>query len=130
MENPEKHKYKVIAITLTSITIIFIILVIVLPIIIENKIESDSKEKTTPHSDNTNLWAKFPGDLKTTLTHEFKILEYSENQNFNGSVKVKDSITLKEEVFYDNFNFTDKEDLITFDAKTKFYIDKTYKLNL
>ena len=127
MENPEKHKYKVIAITLTSITIIFIILVIVLPIIIENKIESDSKEKTTPHSDNTNLWAKFPGDLKTTLTHEFKILEYSENQIFNGSVKVKDSITLKEEVFYDNFNFTDKEDLITFDAKTKFFIDKKTK---
>jgi len=118
----DQKKTKVVAFTFCAITILLIILVIVLPILIKNKVKSNYIEKSRPHSDNTNLWAKFPGDIKTKMTHTFNILDYSENDP-----KIKDSLTLEEEIFYDNFNFTDKEDKLLFDAKSKFKISNTPK---
>ncbi len=56
------------------------------------------------------------------MTHTFNILDYSENDP-----KIKDSLTLEEEIFYDNFNFTDKEDKLLFDAKSKFKKSNTPK---
>ena len=56
------------------------------------------------------------------MTHTFNILDYSEN-----NPKIKDSLTLEEETFYDNFNFTDKEDKLLFDAKSKFKKSNTLK---
>ena len=113
---------KVVAFIFCEITILLIILVIILPILIKNKVKSNYIEKSRPHSDNTNLWAKFPGDIKTKITHIFNILDYSEN-----NLKIKDSLTLEEETFYDNFNFTDKEDKLLFDAKSKFKKSNTPK---
>lgn len=114
----DQKNMKVLAITFTAITILLILLVIVLPLLIKSKIKSNYIEQTTPHSDNTNLWAKFPGDVKTKMTHTFNILDYSQD-----NLKIKDSLTLEEEVFYDNFNFTDKEDKLIFDAKSTFKIN-------
>ena len=72
----DQKNMKVLAITFTAITILLILLVIVLPLLIKSKIKSNYIEQTTPHSDNTNLWAKFPGDVKTKMTHTFNILDY------------------------------------------------------
>ena len=118
----DQKNMKILALTLVAIVFLLIILVIILPILIKSKIESNLKEKTTPHSDNTNLWAKFPGDLKSKMIHTFKILDYSEN-----NPKIEDLLSLEEEVFYDNFNFTDKEDKLIFDAKSKFKINTKSK---
>jgi hypothetical protein len=75
----DQRNMKIFALTLVAIIFLLIILVIMLPILIKSKIESNLKERTTPHSDNTNLWAKFPGDIKTKMIHTFKFLDYSEN---------------------------------------------------
>ena len=128
MDKLDKKQLKIISIALASVTALLIILVIVIPIIVKNNIVSSSQEKSTPNTDNTNVWAKFPGALKTTLSHKFNLLEYSENQKFNGSVKIKDSITLKEEISYDNFNFNE-QNLLTFDAKTKFNVEQNSQNN-
>ena len=116
----EEKKMKIIAITFTAITLLLIILVIILPIIIKSIIKSSDIKKTTPFSDNMNLWAKFPGDLKTTLKHTFSVLDYTDDNN----PKIKDGFTLEESIIYDNFTFSDQEDTIIFDAKSKFSLSK------
>ena len=111
-----QKKMKIIAYTFCAIAVVLIILVIVLPIVIKDNVKSKYTKKTKPKIDNTNLWAKFPGDIKTNTTHSFHILDYYENNNS----KIKDSLILEEDILYENFNFSEKEEKITFDAKTQF----------
>ena len=113
MESQKKMKF--IAFTFFGISIILIILVIVLPIVIKSKIKSKYKKKAGPKSDNINLWAKFPGEIKTSIIHTFNILDYSQN-----ILTKKDSLIFEEEILYDNFNFTKKEEKIFFDGIYKY----------
>lgn len=118
-------KLKIIAISFCAVTVFLIILVIILPIIIKSKIKSNNIEKTTPSSDNTDLWAKFPGDLKTTLKHTFSVLDYTDDNNPN----IKDEFTLEESIIYDNFDFSGPDDTVTFDAKSNFSLLKPANYN-
>ena len=110
-----QKKMKIIAFSFCGISILLIVLVIVLPIIIKNKIQSDYTKEAGPKSDNINLWAKFPGEIKTSIIHTFNILNYSKNN----SSKI-DSLILEEEIQYDNFNFTKNEKEIFFDGIYKY----------
>ena len=81
----------------------------------------DSSKKSTPTIDNVDLWAHFPGELSSLITHKFQVVEYSDNLN---KATIKDSIDLIEEVKYDNFNYSESEDKMYFDAKSEFKIEK------
>ena len=96
-----QKKMKILAYTLCVLTILLIIVVILVPILVKNNVKSKYTKKTKPKIDNTNLWAKFPGDIKTKTTHSFNILDYYESNNS----KIKDSLVLEEDIFYDNFIF-------------------------
>jgi len=98
-----------------------IILVIVLPIVRKSNAMDDSSSKSIPRLDNTNLWAHFPGELSSTINHKFQVVEYSDNLN---TATIKDSIDLTEEVKYDNFNYSESEDKMYFDAKSEFKVEK------
>jgi hypothetical protein len=98
-----------------------IILVIVLPIARKSNAMDDSSKKSTPTIDNVDLWAHFPGELSSLITHKFQVVEYSDNLN---KATIKDSIDLIEEVKYDNFNYSESEDKMYFDAKSEFKIEK------
>ena len=115
----DQKKWKFIAITFCAITLVLIVLVIVLPIVIKDNIQTSYVEKSKPNLENTNLWAKFPGDIKTTMTHKFSFLDYSEKKP-----KIKDSFTLEEEISYDKFNYTENDDKLSFDAKSKFKLSR------
>ena len=112
-----------------SVTLILIILVIVLPITRQKDAEKDTKEASTPKKDNTDLWANFPGQLKTQTNHTFTILNYSDDRT---NASIKDSIKLSESTKYANFEYSDK---ITFDAISEYSIflgkspEKNQKIN-
>ena len=98
-----QKKLKGLAYVFLSLTVLFIIAVILIPIIIKKSVESKYRDKTIPNQFNINLWAKFPGDIKSKTTHTFKILDYSEE-----SLKIKDSVVLEEKTAYDKFEFYNK----------------------
>ena len=116
----DKNVWRILGIIFTILTVLFIVLTIILPIIKKNSTESECSEKSTPKIDNTKLWAEFPGELNTITNHTLKVLEYS--YNFN-NYAIKDSISLTEEIKYENFNYSDSEDKLYFDAKSKFKIN-------
>ena len=118
-----QNKMKILAYTFCVLTILLIIVVILVPILVKNNVKSKYTKKTKPKIDNTNLWAKFPGDIKTKTTHSFNILDYYESNNS----KIKDSLVLEEDILYDGFIFTEKEKKITFDAKTQYNLTKQPK---
>ena len=119
----EKKILILLTVLCIAITITFLILVIVLPISRQNNAESESKDHSTPSKENIDLWANFPGELKTQTTHTFSILDYSDDRK---TASVKDSIKLNEKTNYANFEFSDQ---IKFDAISKYEIDKTSTKN-
>ena len=118
-----ENKMKIVAYTFCALTIVLIVLVIVLPIVLQRNIKSDYTDKTKPKIDNINLWAKFPGDIKTQTTHTFNVLDHTTKD----SPKIKDSLILDEEIVYDNFNLLEKENKLLFDAKYQYKLTNTPK---
>ena len=108
---------KIIAFIFLTLTVLSIIAVIVTPIILKKNIESNYRDKTIPSKDNIDIWAKFPGEIKSKETHTFKLLDYSQD-----SLNVKDSLILEEKTMYDNFEYEDNNK-IKFDAKSTFNFD-------
>ena len=95
-----------------SLTILSIIIVIVIPIVLKKKIESNYRDKTIPRNNNINLWAKYPGEIKSKTTHTFKVFDHSKEP-----LNIKDSLILEEKTSYDNFEFKDNNK-IKFDAES------------
>ena len=118
----DKNLWRILGIIFTILTVLFIVLTIVLPIVRKNNTESESSEKSTPKIDNIKLWAEFPGDLTTKTNHTLKVLDYSDNFN---NYSIRDSISLIEEIKYENFNYSESEDKLYFDAKSKYKINST-----
>ena len=114
-----QKKLKSLAYVFLSLTVLFIIAVILIPIIIKKSVESKYRDKTIQNQFNINLWAKFPGDIKSKTTHTFKILDYSEE-----SLKIKDSVVLEEKTAYDKFEFDKNNNKIKFDAISEFKMDE------
>ena len=117
MANTQK-KLKIIAFIFLTLTVLSIIAVIITPIILKKNIESNYRDKTIPSKDNINIWAKYPGEIKSKTTHTFKLLDYSQD-----SLQVKDSLILEEKTMYDNFEYKDNNK-IKFDAKSYFNIEE------
>ena len=121
----DKNIWKYLGILFIVLTILLLFLVILLPILKEDQLEEDCKEKYIPKKENTNLWASFPGELNTTTNHTFGIFDYSANLN---SSKVGKTINLEEKTKYDNFEFA--ENKIYFDAKSEFLLQDKVKNNI
>ena len=96
-----------------------------LPFIIERRIEETKLELSKPHSDNVDIWGKFPGKLKTILKHTFTFFDYPTTLEDNADLPLSNkSITFTESIVYQNFSFDDKEDKITFKAKREYDLSK------
>ena len=119
MECTQK-RLKSLAFMFIALTIIFIIAVIVIPIAIKKSVETDLRKKTIPTIFNTDIWAKFPGKIKSKTTHTFKVLDYSNDDSLN----IKDTLILEEKISYDKFNYNNDRDKITFDTNSEFNLDE------
>ena len=106
----DKKLFLFLGILCIVVTVVLLILVIALPILRKNDAETESTEHSTPAKDNIDLWAKFPGELKTQTTHTLKILKYEDDMKSAG---VNYTIKLNESTKYDNFEFGNQ---IKFDA--------------
>ena len=111
----EKKIWLILAIIFSLLTLLFILLVILLPISKKKDAESECLKKSLPSMDNTNVWAKFPGELESTTNHIFNIFEYQDDLK---SAKVKSKLELKESIEYENFKKVENENKIYFDAKS------------
>ena len=119
MECTQK-RLKSLAFSFISLTIIFIIAVIVIPIVIKKSVESDLRKKTIPTIFNTDIWAQFPGKIKSKTSHIFKVLDYSSDDSLN----IKDTLVLEEKTSYNNFYYNENRDKITFYTDSEFNLDE------
>lgn len=115
----DKKYWLIFAIVSGVISVVMIILIFALPPAKKSSANSESKEYSTPKKENVDLWATFPGKLKTTTFHNFGILEYDDDMK---SVSTKAQIKLEEQTKYDQFNFAD--DNIRFEAASTFTLAK------
>lgn len=122
----DKKAWQILSIIFCIITIVLLILVIVLPIVRKNKAINDSKDKSIPTKDNIELWAKFPGKVKSSTIHTLNILEYADNLK---NASIKESISLTETTEYENFDFIEKEKKVYFDAKSKYKLEEKIQKN-
>lgn len=103
------------------------ILVISLPFIIKTKKTNDFTQKSTPSLENIDLWAKFPGQLQTNITHNYGFYNYIKEED---KYEVTSNISILEEVSYDNFVQNASENTIYFDAnRTYNYVEKNDDIN-
>lgn len=109
-----------------SIASLFVLLVVVVPILGRKWYVSDYIIKSNPTMENTNLWAKIPGDLRSVHKHNFIFFDYDRNNTINKTIiKMYKNITLDENItysqfqqgegktifFYNNRTFSTKDDL-------------------
>ena len=100
------------------LSVLFLLIAIFVPMILKAKKKQTSRNKSTPHSDNIKLWAKFPGDLETQLNHTFQFFDYSKVNISNDGIPLSNSkIILNELIDYNITNYDDKKDVIFFDSK-------------
>ena len=99
-----KKTCRIIGIVTISIASVFVLLVVIIPILGRKWYVSDYIIKSNPTMENTNLWAKFPGDLKSVHNHNFIFFEYDKNRTTNKTnVKIYKNITLDENITYSEF---------------------------
>ena len=130
MDKLSKNQLNCIGIISITIVTVMIILVIVLPIMLKTKKANDFTEKCFPTINNTNLWAKFPGALKSNLSHTYEIFDYKsqskENLKNSYEIEVKSNFSILEEIVYSNF--TKDEDTIFFNANRSYkYLEEKGK---
>ena len=99
---------------------ILITLAIVVPILKKDKIPDDCRGKSTIKSDNTNLWAAFPGDLKSTTKHTLNVLEYADGD----TLRAKETIELEEKINYTEIQVNEA------DKRAYFFANSTYEFTL
>ena len=99
-----KKTCRIIGIVTISIASVFVLLVVIIPILGRKWYVSDYIIKSNPTMENTNLWAKIPGDLKSVHNHNFIFFEYDKNRTTNKTnVKIYKNITLDENITYSEF---------------------------
>ena len=125
MDRLSKNHLNCIGIISISIATLMLILVIVLPIMLKKKKTNDFTEKCSPTVNNTDLWAKFPGAINSTLTHKYEVFNYKTNSQNNlgesNEIEVKSDFTILENITYSNFKEKENGDNIYFNA------DRTYQ---
>ena len=107
LDNLSKKTLNIIGIVSVLLATVLIIVVIVVPILLKRILKKDYIEKCNPSMNNTNIWASFPGELKSKLLHTFAFVNYENEENNEYKVNYKTTITFEEQVKYTNFS---KED--------------------
>ena len=108
-----------------SIASLFVLLIVVVPILARKSFSSEYIIKSNPSMENTNLWAKFPGDLKSVLTHNFIFFDYDKVQEENTTKNVllmSENITLDENIAYSEFKQGDDGKSIFFSNNRNYSI--------
>ena len=103
LDNFSKKTLNIIAISGISLATIFLILVIVIPIFLKRQMTNDYVQKCNPTINNTNIWASFPGELKSSLSHHFSFFNYEKNGE-NYKINVLNNISIEEKVNYSDFS--------------------------
>ena len=110
-----KKTCKIIGIVTITIASLFVLLVVVVPILGRKWYVSDYIIKSNPTMENTNLWAKFPGDLRAVHNHNFIFFDYDKDKTANKTViKKYKSITVDEKIAYSQFKEVDNGKKIFF----------------
>ena len=116
-----KSIWRILGIISTIIALILLFLVILIPILKSDQLEEDCSDKYIPKKDNTNLWASFPGQLKSSTKHVLNVFDYSKGLN---NVTVKETVNLEEKTKYDNFTFDGKQSILMQNLNMNFKIKK------
>ena len=129
LDNLTTNQLNLIGFISVSIATLMLILTIVLPFLIERQKTNDFTQKCAPKTDNTEIWAKFPGELHSTLNHNYEVFSYSQNDTSKAyEIKSVSNFSIKEEVKYQNI--TEKDDTIYFNAnRTYTYVEDKKKEN-
>ena len=120
MDKLKETHLNCIGIIAISVATLMLILVIVLPIMLKTKQKNDFTTKSLPNLDNIHLWAKFPGDLKSTLIHKYGIFDYKSISDNKYQIEIKSNFSIEEKVSYDNFTQNEEKNTIYF------YTNRTY----
>ena len=72
-----KNIWKILGIIFTLITLILLFLVILIPTLKSNQLEEDCSDKYILKKENTDLWASFPGKLKSLTKHVLTVFDYT-----------------------------------------------------
>ena len=120
MDKLSNNHLNCIGIIAISIATLMLILVIVLPIMLKTKQKNDFTAKSLPNLNNIDLWAKFPGHLKSTLIHKYGFLDYKLTSENKYQIEIKSNISIEEKVSYDNFSQNEEKNTIYF------YTNRTY----
>lgn len=113
----------IISIVIATLTLV---LTISLPFIIKTKKTNDFTQKCSPTLENTNLWAKFPGQLQTTITHNYSFYDFKNKDAGEGTL----NFSITEEISYSNFVQNTSENTIYFDTnRTYNYVETNDDIN-
>lgn len=111
------NKYRAFFIFFIVLAIVTSVIIGVLPFILESSLFNKLTSLSKPHSDNSDLWGKFPGRLQTLLTHSFRFFDYKSGDNLTLSSQ---KIEFEEKVDYTEIQFDAKADQINFIARKSF----------
>ena len=125
MDNLSSKTLNIILIISIIIATLGLILVIVLPNVLKTKKTNDFTQKSSPTLENTNLWAKFPGELISNLTHNYGFFNYKKNEEDKYEIEIISNISIKEEISYSNFSENKEENTIYVKANRSYeYIEE------
>ena len=111
------NKYRAFFIFFIVLAIVTSVIIGVLPFILESSLFNKLTSLSKPHSDNSDLWGKFPGRLQTLLTHSFRFFDDKSGDNLTLSSQ---KIEFEEKVDYTEIQFDAKADQINFIARKSF----------
>ena len=114
MDKLSNNQLNFIGIISIAIATLMLILVICLPIMLKREKTNNFTQKCMPTLENTNLWAKFPGDLSSSLTHKYNFFDYKSNSGTDLQIEIKSNFSITEEVSYTNFTENKTENIINF----------------
>ena len=112
-----------------TLSFAFILIALLVPLVIKDRTKKKILKKTLPSKDNIKLWGKFPGELSTTLTHNFKFFDYSNYNNLKDEIKLSENIiSLNEKIDYDIINYDEEKNEINFNSKKIYNIKEESKV--
>ena len=124
MDKLSKEQLNAIGIISIVIATLCLILVLVLPNILKTKKTNDFTQKCLPTMENTNLWAKFPGDLQSSITHNYGFFNYKINEenklNKPYDIEIISNNSIKEEISYNDFIQNSTENTIYFNTNRSY----------
>jgi hypothetical protein len=117
------QKIQILFICFFILSGICLLITIILPIVFQKKLNNKLDDNSTsPDIDNIDLWAKFPGKIKSNLINSFSLYNYTLDNNQNITATPIELFNISETINYSDFNFNDKK-------KITFKAEKSHKIN-